>query len=483
MAALIEINKISGGMENLQTTAENVSKAIAAFFKDNLGPTLGSTLSDISNIITGLNKIQELMGQGSKSSGEIMGGGTTKFREQFKQEPSGLGGLFKGWFGGDSGDLPKNARPRMYSSTDDIDKDSNKVLHDIRDMMQRSEIRAGGGGSGGGGGTPGGGGSGPIFRPGIGGMGGTRGNRNNNRGNIKFGEFAKSMGATGQDERGFAVFPDQATGDAAHAALLKSPAYQGLTLDQFGNKYSEGNADWKRTVGAALGIGPGDIVNTNDPRLMEGIRRAEGTASGGRMDPMAPTGMRPIGGQGVTSITSPSGRSFTVAKEFAANFQGFINDYEGAGGKIGPESGGVGSRGNPSYHPLGRAIDINQAGYGIRSRSGTTLPQDVEDKLAMKWGLFPGSQFKSRSDIGHFEVRNAELAAEARERLDKSMRTEPLNGSLNATVDFSNVPSGVKTNAKGSGFKLLRVTSSKQNQQSTEGLLGPGDGLYTQFVP
>jgi hypothetical protein len=139
---------------------------------------------------------------------------------------------------------------------------------------------------------------------------------------------------------------------------------------------------------------------------------------------MAPAGSRPGVGApgGLITITTPSGRKLTVAKEYAANFQGFVNDYEAAGGVIGPSSGGLGSRpGNPSYHPPGMAIDVNQTGYGIRSKTGRTLSQDQEDALAAKWGLFPGSQFRKRSDIGHFEVRNREaarraLAAQQRQR-------------------------------------------------------------------
>jgi len=75
-----------------------------------------------------------------------------------------------------------------------------------------------------------------------------------------------------------------------------------------------------------------------------------------------------------------------VASEFAENFRGFINDYEKAGAVIGPNSGGLGARpGNASYHPIGRAIDVNQIGRNIRS-GGKTLPVDVENALAAKWG-------------------------------------------------------------------------------------------------
>lgn len=133
---------------------------------------------------------------------------------------------------------------------------------------------------------------------------------------------------------------------------------------------------------------------------------------------MAPAGS-PVGRGapgGISTITTASGRQIRVASDYAANFQGFLRDYEAAGGVAGPNTGGLAGRaGNASYHPRGMAIDLNQIGYGIRG-GGRTLPQAQEDALAAKWGLFPGSQFSSRSDIGHFEVRNRAAALEAQRR-------------------------------------------------------------------
>ena len=111
--------------------------------------------------------------------------------------------------------------------------------------------------------------------------GGTRGDRNNNPGNIKYGSFAREHGATGFDGP-FAVFPDYATGSAAQEALVRGRGYSGLTLHQFAARYAEGSAAWEKTVGNSLGIGPNDIVNNQDPKLVEAIRRAEGTGSGAR---------------------------------------------------------------------------------------------------------------------------------------------------------------------------------------------------------
>jgi hypothetical protein len=110
--------------------------------------------------------------------------------------------------------------------------------------------------------------------------GASRGDRNNNPGNMKYGPFAQAHGATGQDDRGFAIFPSASIGGAAQIALVSGSSYSGLTLDQFAAKYAEGSQAWERTVGGALGIGGGDIVNNQDPRLIDAIRRAEGT--GGR---------------------------------------------------------------------------------------------------------------------------------------------------------------------------------------------------------
>lgn len=66
--------------------------------------------------------------------------------------------------------------------------------------------------------------------------------RNNNPGNIKYGDFAASFGATkgqaGTDGGSFAVFPDEATGRKAMVALLKSYGQKGLTLEQGMRRWS-----------------------------------------------------------------------------------------------------------------------------------------------------------------------------------------------------------------------------------------------------
>lgn len=65
---------------------------------------------------------------------------------------------------------------------------------------------------------------------------GTRANRNNNPGNLEYGSFAISQGATGSDGR-FAIFPDADAGFTALKNLLAN-FYHGLTLRQAISKYA-----------------------------------------------------------------------------------------------------------------------------------------------------------------------------------------------------------------------------------------------------
>jgi hypothetical protein len=95
---------------------------------------------------------------------------------------------------------------------------------------------------------------------------GTRSYRNNNPGNIKYGPFAESCGATGKDKDGFAKFESYLDGFNTLKALInnaatgKSSIYKPtMTLEQFFSKYApstDGNdpSAYARTVARKLGV-------------------------------------------------------------------------------------------------------------------------------------------------------------------------------------------------------------------------------------
>ncbi len=119
--------------------------------------------------------------------------------------------------------------------------------------------------------------------------------------------------------------------------------------------------------------------------------------------------------EGLATITTKGGKTFKVAASHAKNFQGFINDYEAAGGVIGPDSGTMGARpNNASGHPIGEAIDVNQTGRGVRSRPGrgVSLAPAIEDALAKKWGMVSGNNWRS-NDQGHFGIESEKVARAA----------------------------------------------------------------------
>jgi hypothetical protein len=68
---------------------------------------------------------------------------------------------------------------------------------------------------------------------------GSRSFVNNNPGNIRYGEFARSHGATGE-AGGFAVFPNEAAGTAAQRALWGTSGYSNLPLSQALSRWGTG---------------------------------------------------------------------------------------------------------------------------------------------------------------------------------------------------------------------------------------------------
>jgi uncharacterized protein (TIGR02594 family) len=127
-------------------------------------------------------------------------------------------------------------------------------------------------------------------------MGGSRSWRNNNPGNIEYGPFARSMGATGTDGR-FAVFPDYKSGRNAQEKLLfEGKNYASLTLAQAIRRWAPASENNVPAYIAAMKADPNTRMRdfTPDQRstLLDAMQRHEGWKVGRTVA----GGSQPVGG-------------------------------------------------------------------------------------------------------------------------------------------------------------------------------------------
>ena len=99
---------------------------------------------------------------------------------------------------------------------------------------------------------------------------------------------------------------------------------------------------------------------------------------------------------GSGNLVARSGATASVSYEALPHFQCLVTRLENVGYHI-DFMGGYASRSNPSAHPTGNALDINQTGRGRVTRS---LPYGFVG-MAESCGLYSGSNF---GDTGHFEM-------------------------------------------------------------------------------
>lgn len=113
---------------------------------------------------------------------------------------------------------------------------------------------------------------------------GSRAWRNNNPGNLRYYDFARSHGAIGE-AGGFAVFPDEQTGMDALRALLRTNTYQVLTIQQAICRYATyDTARYIQQLKKLTGLtSQTKLKNLNDKQLLavaNAIRTIEGWKSG-----------------------------------------------------------------------------------------------------------------------------------------------------------------------------------------------------------
>lgn len=114
--------------------------------------------------------------------------------------------------------------------------------------------------------------------------GGTRAWRNNNPGNLRYYNFAKSNGAIGEAGN-FAVFPDEKTGMQALYKLLQTDSYKNLTIAGALKRYDHSN--WRsytnkltRLTGLSANAKLSSLNETQLDAVAQSIRRLEGWVPG-----------------------------------------------------------------------------------------------------------------------------------------------------------------------------------------------------------
>jgi hypothetical protein len=121
----------------------------------------------------------------------------------------------------------------------------------------------------------------------------------------------------------------------------------------------------------------------------------------------------------LTTIKSPGGVPFTIAKSAAPAFSGFLGDLESQGYKIDPkQSGGYNPRkiaGTDiwSNHAYGTAVDVNWSDNPHGESGKQNLPANVGD-IAKKWGLTWGGNWSGKDrDPMHFELASQDVPSHA----------------------------------------------------------------------
>lgn len=182
--------------------------------------------------------------------------------------------------------------------------------------------------------------------------------------------------------------------------------------EPFGTTGPNGMAgDWVDGSGKLHKVAPNPV---KPPSMWQRFKRAVGIES-----PHTPaidaSGMAVPGAEqappaGFARIRSKSGQTAIVAKEYAPQFQGFIDDLEATGYKIKDLQGfsdrNIAGSSKRSQHAFGRAIDINPGPNDIGTGNGNLPPET--SALAKKWGLGWGAEWRSKNDPMHFSGGNGE---------------------------------------------------------------------------
>lgn len=105
---------------------------------------------------------------------------------------------------------------------------------------------------------------------------------------------------------------------------------------------------------------------------------------------------------GRTLVDCKTGAVAYVAEDFKASAQCVLAKLDAAGYPV-QDIGGFGERGNPSAHPTGHALDVNQCG---RDCTSPRMSRTLAHEIAGECRVTSGGDWRN-GDLGHFEAMNS----------------------------------------------------------------------------
>jgi hypothetical protein len=169
-----------------------------------------------------------------------------------------------------------------------------------------------------------------------------RGIRNNNPGNIRYGDFARSAGAVGADSGGFAVFSDMQTGVEATAKLLRSYTARGFnTIRKIVSRWAPANENdtqaYIAAVAKQLGVSADTVLSGDQLQGVAGsiFQHENGSAYGKLGASAAPAASKSVTISQKTDVhvhgsPDPGGTGRAVAGEQARVNADLVRNMTGA---------------------------------------------------------------------------------------------------------------------------------------------------------
>lgn len=299
----------------------------------------------------------------------------------------------------------------------------------------------------------------------------TRGDRNNNPGNIKYGDFAKSWAASGQDADGFAIFPSKDAGRLAMRGLLHSSDYSGLTVKQVINKWTGGKPYDYKWNGQLNGDSEQAIKDFDSPQLntlMDTMTKGEGTRYG-----LPSSGIQPR----KSSVPVPIGMQPSapiVYDPSAAPVDQFKGNYDQA--KPGPDLPNLpGIGGNPPSSALNNKLDFTQVlpeAYAVATNREISVPaQKYQPQLLQPYKVSfqdrindNRENFSAMAKAMDYNPSALSVLGAQKYSADNSVRAEEFRTNQGISQEIANKNTEILNDAQ---YKNLQLADQQMVRQAT----------------